>query len=109
MAKSLVEKVVPTRNYEVTYLVNSGLTSSELTAIRDEVASLVGKHKGKIVETEDWGKKTLAYVIKTGDKSHNEAFYTHLIVEMPASEMPKLDKDLQLKKEIIRSLVVKAE
>lgn len=109
MAKSLVEKVVPTRNYEVTYLVNSGLTSSELTALRDEIATLIGKHKGKVIETEDWGKKNLAYVIKTGDKSHSEAFYTHLVVEMPANEVLKLDKDLQLKKEIIRSLVVKAE
>lgn len=109
MAKTLVKPVVPTRKYEVTYLVSSGLTSSELTAVRDEIATLVGKYKGKISETEDWGKKALAYVIKAGDKSHNEAFYTHLVVEMPANQMPKLDKELQLKKEVIRSLIVKVD
>ena len=109
MAKTLTKKVVPDRTYEVTYLVSSGLTSSELTAVNDEVIALVGKYKGKVKETQDWGKKPLAYVIKKDGKDVNEAYYTHLIIEMKADKAPALTRELELKKAIVRSLVVKVE
>ena len=109
MAVELVKKQVPQRIYELTYLVNSGLTSSELASMRDEIVTLIGKYKGKVRETEDWGKKTLAYNIKMDGKTHNEAFYTHVIMEMKADAMPKFENELKLKKGIIRHLIVKTD
>ena len=109
MAKVLTKKVVPERSYELTYLVSSGLTSSELASVNDEVVTLVGKYKGKVKETQDWGKKQLAYVIKKDGKDINEAYYTHLVIELAADQMPALTRELELKKAIVRSLVVKLD
>jgi small subunit ribosomal protein S6 len=108
MAESLIKKIIPERKYEVTYLVNAGLTSSELNTLRDEMVSLVGKYKGKIVETNDWGKKELAYPIKHHGRTLTEAIYTHLVVELSANKVNDLTKEIELKKEIVRSLVVSA-
>ncbi|MCL2109998.1 30S ribosomal protein S6 [Microgenomates group bacterium] len=106
MAKSLITKIVPERKYEITYLVSSGMTTSELNTVRDEMVSLVGKYKGKVVDTQDWGKKTLAYPIKHGGRTLTEAVYTHLVVALAANKVGELTKEIELKKEVVRSLVV---
>ena len=106
MVKTAVERQAPVRTYEITYLVSGGATSSELTAIRDEVITLVGKYAGKIQDTQDWGKKALAYAITSEGKTHTEAYYTHLIVKMAANKIVKFGQELALKKGIIRDLVI---
>ena len=106
MAKALVKRQVPLRTYEITYLIGGGATSSELAAMRDEVVALVGKFTGKIQDTQDWGKKSLAYPISSEGETHTEAYYTYLVVEMAADKVVKFTKELQLKKGIIRDLVV---
>ena len=102
----LVKKTSPTRTYEIAYLVGSGYTTAEAAALQDGVVALIGKHKGKIVEVVDWGKKSLAYQINYEGKNHTEASYMHLVVELAAKEAQAVAHALKLKKEIIRSLVV---
>ncbi len=104
----LVERQDEVRRYEVTYLVGAAYTTAEMNAIKDEVVSMVGRENGEIVETQDWGKKTLAYVIKKDGKRYSEAVYTHLIVKMPASKARALIRNIELKREVIRSLLVEA-
>ncbi|MDR0462806.1 MAG: 30S ribosomal protein S6 [Pseudomonadales bacterium] len=99
-------KTAPTRTYEFTYLVGVGYTSAETAAFQDQITTLVGKHKGKIEEVVDWGKKLLAYPIKHEGKTHTEANYHHLIIEMPADKAKAFSEAVKLKREIIRSLIV---
>ncbi len=108
MAKILVKHQVAVRTYEITYLVGGSVTSSELAAIRDEVVALVGKYAGKIQDTQDWGKKDLAYPIKDEGKTHTEAYYTHLVAEIAADKIAKFTQELEMKKGIIRDLVIAA-
>ena len=102
----LVKKHDPVREYELTYLVGSSYTTAEMNAIHDEIVTFVGKSEGEIIETQDWGKKALAYPIKKDGKTHLEAVYTHLVVKMPAKNIQSLAKSVELKKEVIRSLLV---
>ena len=104
----LVKKQDEVRQYEITYLIGPAYTTAEVNSIKDEIVSLVGRHDGEIVETVDWGKKELAYVIKKDGKRYNEALYTHLVVKMPASKARDLIRSIELKREVIRSLLVEA-
>ena len=102
----LVQKSSPVRTYELTYLVGSGYTTAETASLQDQITALIGKYNGKIVEVIDWGKKALAYPIHHEGKSHVEANYTHIVLEMPAERAQKFANDVKMKREIIRSLLV---
>lgn len=107
--KPLVTATPRSRFYEVTYLVGSDITSSELATLRDEVVTLVGKNQGAIKNTEDWGKRDLAYPIKKAGKTHREGTYTHLLIEMSADKTQKLARELELKRGILRHLIVQVD
>ncbi len=97
---------MPKREYELTYLVGSGYTTAELNSIQDAVVALVGKSGGEILETQDWGKKALAYKIKKDGKAHEEAVFTHLVIRLEADKVAALNKSVDFKREILRSLLV---
>lgn len=97
------------RQYELTYLVPASLTNDEVNQVKTAVEKLVTKHKGKVVSTEDWGKKTLAYTIQTAGKRHTEAVYTSLVLEFDTAHTVPFEKDIYLNQSIIRHLLVVAE
>jgi small subunit ribosomal protein S6 len=102
----LVKKKPVVREYELTYLVGTGYTAAEMNLVQDEVATLVGKNGGEIVETQDWGKKHLAYPIKKDGKTYVEATYLHLVLKLPAQVVQSFSKSIELKRQILRSLLV---
>ncbi|MEX0895933.1 MAG: 30S ribosomal protein S6 [Patescibacteria group bacterium] len=97
------------QSYELTYLTGIGLTSDEQKAVAEKLAKAIKKFKGTIKNTEDWGKKVLAYTIKKEGKKYDEAIYTHLVLEIPATKVQDLEKEVYLLPEIIRHLLVIAD
>jgi small subunit ribosomal protein S6 len=97
------------RSYFLTYLLPTSYTESELATFNEKIATLVTKHKGKVTNTESWGKKKMAYQIKHSGKWHTEANYVHLTVELVPAEAQALEKDMYLNPNVIRHLFVLAE
>jgi small subunit ribosomal protein S6 len=95
-----------TRVYELTYLLTPTLTESEATAAKKAVDALVAKFGGKMVKTEDWGKRELAYKIRHSGQRQGEAYYTHLVIEFEPRKAFEFEKELYLQDEIMRHLVV---
>ena len=56
--------------YETLYLINPNLPDEEYRDIVGKYNDLVEKNKGVIVNIDEWGKKTLAYVVKKFDKGY---------------------------------------
>jgi len=94
------------RDYELTYLLPAYFTSAELNKHKAVVEELVKKHKGEIKNTEDWGKKTLAYRIKKAGKSHSEAVYIHLVLTFLPEKVQKFAREVQLLDDLLRHLLV---
>lgn len=94
------------REYELTYLTGIGYTTAEINSLNDEIVALIGKSGGEIITTDDWGKKKLAYAIKKDGKLYTEAIYTHLVIKMPVNKLNDLNRNIDLKRPILRSLLV---
>jgi len=107
MAKKITS--AETRKYYLTYLLPVSFTDAELVGLRDAISGLITKHKGKVLTSEDWGKKQMAYKIKHASKWQTEAVYTHLTLELPAEEVQSMEKDLYLQTNVIRHLLVRIE
>ncbi|MCA9369590.1 MAG: 30S ribosomal protein S6 [Pseudomonadales bacterium] len=102
-------KKTAARQYEVTYLIPSSLSTSEQKALHDAVQALISKHSGTVVNSDDWGVKELAYTIIVGGERYHEAVYTHLLADLDGATISKLEKDLGILKGVIRHLVVRAD
>jgi len=102
-------KTTLSRLYELTYLVPAVYTDSELKKIREEVEALVKKYSGKVKNFEDWGKKNLAYKLKSTGKTYTEAFYFHYQIEFPTNKVQEFEKFLYMNHQVIRHLLVLAE
>ena len=61
------------------------------------------KHALKVVETDKWGTKTMAYEIK----KQTRGYYLKLIIEGSASAVKLLEKDLQMDDKMLRFLIVR--
>ena len=50
--------------YEHTIVARQDTSPSQLKQITDKYSSIVTKNKGEIVQTQNWGLLSLAYLIK---------------------------------------------
>ena len=97
------------RNYELTCLVSAEHTQEELDKIKEKIAGVISSGKGKIADTQDWGKKELAYTIKTAGKRHSHAQYYHFVFEAEAEHATAIKDTINITEEIIRYLLVVQE
>ena len=92
--------------YELTYLLPADFTDSQLATANETVAKIVTKYKGKVLSTQDWGKKDLAYKVKHQGKYHTEAVYTHQVIKFSPEKVQAFEKELLLEEILLRHLIV---
>lgn len=97
------------RMYELTYLIPSGYTETELGQIKKEIETLVKKHGGSVEKQEDWGKKPLAYRIKKAGKMIEEASYFYFEISFEPTKAQAFERDVYLVTKLLRHLFVSAE
>jgi small subunit ribosomal protein S6 len=97
------------RMYELTYLIPTGYTETELGQIKKEVETLIKKHGGAVEKQEDWGKKPLAYRIKKAGKMIEEASYFYFEISFEPTKAQAFERDVYLVTKLLRHLFVLAE
>jgi len=66
-----------------------------------KVETLVKNAGGKIIKTDNWGKRKLAYPIK----KQEFAVYVYFDLELESESVAKLDSNLNITDEVIRHLL----
>jgi small subunit ribosomal protein S6 len=90
--------------YEIAVLYHPDL-EVDLTKAEDKVKKIVADNGGTITTTDNWGKRKLAY-----DISGNEhAIYVFYTVEMPPTNVQKVEGLLNIANEVIRFLITKPD
>ncbi len=93
-----------TQQYEIAVLYDPGL-EVDLSKAEDRVKKIFSDNQAKVVSSENWGKKKLAYPI---DKNEH-AVYVFYIVEMPTETVNKLEATLNITDEVMRYLIVRQD
>lgn len=90
--------------YEVAVLYHPDL-EIDLEKAENRVVKVFTDNGGKVVNTDNWGKRKLAYPIK-----HNEhAVYVFYTVELPADKVQKVEAMLNITDEVVRFLIVRPD
>ena len=90
--------------YEIAVLYHPDL-EIDLDKATGRVEKLFTDNGGKIVKTDNWGKRKLAYQIKKSDY----ALYVFYTVELPAESVRKIESNLNISDEVIRFLITRPD
>lgn len=90
--------------YELAVLYHPDL-EVDLEKGEQRVKKILSDNKGKVVDSDNWGKRKLAYPIAKNES----AVYVFYTVEMPAENISKVESTLNITDEVIRYLIVKID
>ena len=94
------------RKYELTYILSGALTDSEVAQVKTQVEQLLKKFNAEILKNEDWGRRPVAYTIKSEGKKQHEGVYTHVLFALEPAKAPVLEREVYLSNLIMRHLMV---
>lgn len=90
--------------YEIAVLYHPDL-EVDLSKAEEKVKKLFTDNGGKVVATDNWGKRKLAYTIK----KQEHAVYVFYTVELPAEGVRKIESTLNITDEVIRYLITRPD
>src|SRR5581483_4360778 len=90
--------------YEIAVLYHPDL-EVDLSKAEDRVKKIITDNGGKVTNTDNWGKRKLAYPIKRNE----HAVYVFYAVEMPGEAVQKVESTLNITDEVIRFLIVRPD
>lgn len=91
-------------DYELVVLYHPDL-EIDLDKALKKVEGVISNAKGKVVESDNWGKRKLAYTIKKED----HAIYVVYKLELPKDSVAKVESTLNITDEVLRYLLVKPD
>lgn len=90
--------------YEIAVLYHPDL-EVDLSKAEEKVNKIITSNGGKVVSTDNWGKRKLAYPIK----KQEHAVYVFYTVEMPGEGVKKVESILNITDEVVRYLIVRPD
>ena len=91
--------------YEHVFLARQDLAQAQVDALAEAATKIVEDHKGKVVKTETWGLRSLAYRIAKNRKAH----YVLLNIEAPAAAVQELERQVALNEDVIRFQTIRVD
>ncbi len=91
--------------YEHVFLARQDLAQAQVDALAEAATKIVEDHKGKVIKTETWGLRSLAYRIAKNRKAH----YVMLEIDAPGDTVAELERQTQINEDIIRYMTVKVD
>ena len=90
--------------YEIAVLFDPGL-EIDLDKATSKIEGIITAGGGKITNTDNWGKRKLAYPIKKQDF----AIYVFYTAELPGESVQKISATLNITDEVMRFLITKPD
>ncbi len=90
------------RIYETLYIIHPDLFDEKVNQVRQRVETAINSSKGRIVFSEDWGIRKLAYDVKKCQKGHFVLTY----FEGDGETVKELERNFKLMEDVIRYLTI---
>lgn len=91
--------------YEHVFLARQDLAQAQVDALAEAATRIVEEGKGKVVKTETWGLRTLAYRIAKNRKAH----YVMLEIDAPAGVVAELERQTGINEDIVRYMTIRVD
>jgi small subunit ribosomal protein S6 len=91
--------------YEHVFLARQDLAQAQVDALAENAAKIIEGNGGKVVKTETWGLRNLAYRIAKNRKAH----YVALDFDAPPPVVAELERQTQINEDVIRYMTIRVD
>lgn len=91
--------------YEHTFIARQDISVAQAETLLEHFGKILSDNGGKIVGTEYWGLKTLAYKINKNRKGH----YCFMRSDSPADAVAEMERLMRLHDDVMRGLTIKVD
>ena len=91
--------------YEHVFLARQDLAQAQVDALAENATKIIADNGGKVVKTENWGLRGLAYRIAKNRKAH----YVMLDIDAPAPALAELERQTGINEDIIRFMTIRVD
>ena len=91
--------------YEHVFLARQDLAQAQVDALTENATKIIADNGGKVVKTETWGLRGLAYRIAKNRKAH----YVMLDIDAPAAALAELERQTGINEDVIRYMTIRVD
>jgi len=91
--------------YEHVFISRQDLSNTQAEGLVEHFSGIVTDNDGKVVDTEYWGVKTMAYKINKNRKGH----YAFMRTDAPAAAVQEMERLMRLHDDVMRVLTIKVD
>ena len=91
--------------YEHVLIARQDLSNAQAEGLVEHFSTVLTDNGGKVVDSEYWGVKTMAYKINKNRKGH----YAYLRTDAPAPAVQEMERLMRLHDDVMRVLTIKVD
>ena len=91
--------------YEHVMIARQDLSNAQAEGLVEHFGTVLADNGGKVVDSEYWGVKTMAYKINKNRKGH----YSLFNIDAPAAAVQELERQEKINDDVLRSLTIKVD
>ena len=91
--------------YENVFIIRQDVSSADVDRLVDEFTKFIAENNSKVVKTEYWGLRTLAYDINNNKKGH----YVMLCIDGQPTLVKELERKMKYSEDVIRYATIKVK
>lgn len=91
--------------YEHVFLARQDLAQAQVDALAETATKIIEEGNGKVVKTETWGLRGIAYRIAKNRKAH----YVMIEFDAPAAVVAELERQTAINEDVIRYMTLKVD
>jgi len=91
--------------YEHTFMARHDISAQQIEALTEKFSAVLKENGGKLVNSEYWGLKNLAYRIKKNRKAH----YGYMQLETPHAAVAEMERQMTLTTDILRFMTIRVD
>ncbi|WP_109806804.1 30S ribosomal protein S6 [Sphingosinithalassobacter portus] len=91
--------------YEHVFLARQDLAQAQVDALAEAATKIIEDNEGKVVKTETWGLRSLAYRIQKNRKAH----YVMLEIDGPPTLVAELERQTAINEDVIRYMTIRVD
>jgi small subunit ribosomal protein S6 len=91
--------------YESIFIARQDVPSTQVDTLTALFSDIIVKDGGKVVKTEPWGLRNLAYRINKNKKGH----YVLMNIDAPPAAIAEMERNMKLNEDVLRFMTVRVE
>ena len=91
--------------YEHVMIARQDLSNTQAESLIEHFSTVLADNDGKVVMSEYWGVKTMAYKINKNRKGH----YAFIRSDAPATAVHEMERLMRLHEDVMRVLTIKVD